>query len=353
MKTTRFDTIDVGSTSGSGGATGPAGGDAGGSFPNPTVTGIQGTPVCITAPVLDQVLQFDGTQWCPATLPPSGLSSITDGITTITPVTDLTVPPHSLSGATPAATLAYVTPTYGGQETLHTVAASSTAQTISPSAANVHDLTLTANCTITLGAATSGKACAITVILRQDATGSRTVTWPGSVSWLTGSPPTLRTAAAAVDVIVLFTEDGGTTWGGVAVGAGFSGGTPALTLGTTNAPGSATTGIRTDATIAVFDATVPVTQALGDAAATGSAVAAARRDHKHGMPALSTATPLVESGTGAVGTGTKSSREDHVHPVSSAGTGVGTYGLLVQDGATSPPVTLYTEDGTDWLYADG
>lgn len=33
--------------------------------------------------------------------------------------------------------------------------------------------------------------------------------------------------------------------------------------------------------------------------------------------------------------------------------GVGTYGLLVEDGATAPPVTLYTEDGTDWLYADG
>lgn len=34
-------------------------------------------------------------------------------------------------------------------------------------------------------------------------------------------------------------------------------------------------------------------------------------------------------------------------------TGVGTYGLLVEDGATAPPVTLYLEDGTDWLYADG
>lgn len=33
--------------------------------------------------------------------------------------------------------------------------------------------------------------------------------------------------------------------------------------------------------------------------------------------------------------------------------GVGVYGLLVEDGASSPPVTLYTEDGTDWLYADG
>jgi len=35
---------------------------------------------------------------------------------------------------------------------------------------------------------------------------------------------------------------------------------------------------------ALFDATVPVTQAHSDAAATGTAVVAARRDHKHGMP---------------------------------------------------------------------
>lgn len=32
---------------------------------------------------------------------------------------------------------------------------------------------------------------------------------------------------------------------------------------------------------------------------------------------------------------------------------VGAFGLLVQDGATNPPVNLYLEDGTDWLYADG
>ena len=62
-------------------------------------------------------------------------------------------------------------------------------------------------------------------------------------------------------------------------------GTPALTFGTANSAGSASTAVRTDATLAIFDATVPVTQAFGDTAATGSAGVAARRDHKHGMPA--------------------------------------------------------------------
>jgi hypothetical protein len=59
---------------------------------------------------------------------------------------------------------------------------------------------------------------------------------------------------------------------------------PALTLSTANSAGVATTAVRTDATILAFDTTSPVTQAYSDAAATGSAAVAARRDHKHGMP---------------------------------------------------------------------
>ncbi len=62
-------------------------------------------------------------------------------------------------------------------------------------------------------------------------------------------------------------------------------GTPSLTLGTANAAGSTDEVIRRNATILAFDATAPSTQAFGDAAAAGSATVAARRDHKHGMPA--------------------------------------------------------------------
>lgn len=71
---------------------------------------------------------------------------------------------------------------------------------------------------------------------------------------------------------------------GSAAQAILSGGTPSLTLSTSNSAGSATTALRTDATIAAFDATAPVTQAFGDTAAAGSAGVAARRDHTHGMP---------------------------------------------------------------------
>lgn len=59
---------------------------------------------------------------------------------------------------------------------------------------------------------------------------------------------------------------------------------PTVILGTSGSEGTAITPMRTDATIAAFDATAPTTQALGDAAAVGTAAFAARRDHKHGMP---------------------------------------------------------------------
>jgi hypothetical protein len=60
---------------------------------------------------------------------------------------------------------------------------------------------------------------------------------------------------------------------------------PPIVLGAAAAEGAAATFVRSDATIAAFDATVPVVQAYADAAATGAAAVAARRDHRHGMPA--------------------------------------------------------------------
>lgn len=85
--------------------------------------------------------------------------------------------------------------------------------------------------------------------------------------------------------------------------------TPALTLGTVNTAGSAGDAISSDATILAFDTTSPSTQAFGDAAAAGAAAVAARRDHKHAMPANPTpsfATPAITLGTagaaGAAGT---------------------------------------------------
>lgn len=102
-----------------------------------------------------------------------------------------------------------------------------------------------------------------------------------------------------------------------AIGSGASFATPAIVLGTAAAAGVATTVIRSDSTIVAFDATVPVTQAMGDSAATGSATVASRRDHKHGMPALGST--AADIGTSAGGSATTPSKSDHVHA-----TGAGT-----------------------------
>lgn len=79
-------------------------------------------------------------------------------------------------------------------------------------------------------------------------------------------------------------------------GASVSFATPSIALGSSAAAGAASTVIRSDSTIAAFDVTVPVTQAFGDAAATGSAAFAARRDHRHGMPSSTLPSIVLESG---------------------------------------------------------
>ena len=95
---------------------------------------------------------------------------------------------------------------------VRTVSASGASLTVDCRAADVWDVTLSANCTFTLQGASSGRIQELTLIVRQDATGGRAVTWPGAVTWLSGAAPILHTGASTIDLITLLTVDGGTTW---------------------------------------------------------------------------------------------------------------------------------------------
>lgn len=95
---------------------------------------------------------------------------------------------------------------------------SSTADTIDFSAGNVHKSTLTGNCTYTFTAPPTGSVVILEVI--QDATGSRTVTWPAAVHWSGGTAPTLTTTANKVDIFTFYYN--GTTYFGVTSGLNYT-----------------------------------------------------------------------------------------------------------------------------------
>lgn len=72
-------------------------------------------------------------------------------------------------------------------------------QTIDFDVSQIRRLKLNAaNCTITLSNGRTGAT--YYVELMQDATGSRTVTWPATVDWGTGGAPTLTTTASRKDM---------------------------------------------------------------------------------------------------------------------------------------------------------
>jgi len=65
----------------------------------------------------------------------------------------------------------------------------------------------------------SGTAGSFTLILKQDATGSRAITWPASVDWAGGTAPTATATASSVDIYTFVTVDGGTIWHGMRASA--------------------------------------------------------------------------------------------------------------------------------------
>lgn len=96
-------------------------------------------------------------------------------------------------------------------ENVNTVAESGDSQTLpAPSDSTIHDITLTDNCTITLPAAVAGQS--LTVLLRQDGVGNKTVTWVSAL-WSGGTTSIVTTPANAIDIFVFICIDG-TNWFG-------------------------------------------------------------------------------------------------------------------------------------------
>lgn len=94
---------------------------------------------------------------------------------------------------------------------------SGTAITLDLTNGTVQIITLTGNATITMPTATSGKS--FLLMLKQDGTGSRTVTW-STVKWSAGTAPTITSTASKQDIFSFFAD--GTNWYGVTVAQNYT-----------------------------------------------------------------------------------------------------------------------------------
>lgn len=92
-----------------------------------------------------------------------------------------------------------------------------TAYTVNLANGSLFDLTLTGNCTFTFPTATLGTK--FTLLLQQDATGSRTITWPISVRWANSVTPIINSIPYRTDIISFVAE--GSDWLGYVIGSSY------------------------------------------------------------------------------------------------------------------------------------
>lgn len=94
---------------------------------------------------------------------------------------------------------------------------------VHPGTANAGLVILQGNATIILAPVSAARGvCSFTLLLQQDAVGSRTVTWGSEIDWGTTGAPTLTTTANKVDVVTFLTANGGRTWYGFLSARGFA-----------------------------------------------------------------------------------------------------------------------------------
>ncbi len=100
----------------------------------------------------------------------------------------------------------------GGGEALGTASSSTGTLDLSDATKTIWSASLAANATTVKLPTGMTAPLGISVILTQDSTGGRTVTWPSSVTWAGGSAPVINPAASARTVVSLVSIDGGASW---------------------------------------------------------------------------------------------------------------------------------------------
>jgi hypothetical protein len=171
---------------------------------------VAGTNVTVTGTWPNQTISGGGMTYPGAGIPVSTGTAWS---------TSKTTPTGDIVGTTDTQTLSaktLINPTITNYVETAYVANTSTAFTVSLTNGTIQILTLTANATITMPTATSGKS--FILLLKQDATGSRTVTW-STVVWPGGTAPTITATASKQDIYSFFAD--GTNWYGVTVGQNY------------------------------------------------------------------------------------------------------------------------------------
>jgi hypothetical protein len=99
-------------------------------------------------------------------------------------------------------------------ETVYAQGNTGTSTTLNLVNGNVFTATLTGNCTFTFTTGVTSGAASFTLILTNDATAGRSITWPVAVKWPNNTIPVRTTTANATDIWSFFTPNNGTTWYG-------------------------------------------------------------------------------------------------------------------------------------------
>lgn len=146
----------------------------------------------------------------------TGNTSLVDVITSLA---------SNLSGTVNTDSFTMVQPTLQAQKETYVNVGTITGNTIIDCSQGTYfDLTLANNANLTFqNVAPSGHTTTIQLLIRQGANGGNTVTLTNAVHWSDNSTPVLSTGANTMDVLQVFTYNGGSIWWGAQVLANIAG----------------------------------------------------------------------------------------------------------------------------------